>query len=218
MLPTNHADALRLSVSGTETEHFAVAGTIPGVQITAAAGRNGAGVGRLRNIGATLYWQAPGSNDYGPGVITASDGTYLLEDGEDRDAWLRVSVTTAYLLDFAEAAVNLDVLTGNHIADADVTAAEAAGGDVHTYTITLTNASTFALSQLVVWIDPDTSGLEISDDGAAWVSPTTEAAGLALPNLSPSATDTLHIRRTIAAGAEADPNVLNHLHLAFCGI
>jgi len=86
------------------------------------------------------------------------------------------------------------------------------------YTVTLQNDSNVTLSRLVVWIDASTEGLKISDDGAAWVSPTTEAAGLSLPDLLPGATDTLHIRRTVAAGAASDPDVLNLLQFRFDGL
>ncbi|HUU97011.1 MAG TPA: hypothetical protein VM487_14825, partial [Phycisphaerae bacterium] len=73
------------------------------------------------------------------------------------------------------------------------------------------------VSKIRVWLDPAVSGLEISHDDVTYVSPTTEANALELGDLAPSGTATLYLRRTIAAEAEADPKVLNHLRHSFYG-
>jgi len=116
-----------------------------------------------------------------------------------------------------EAAVTLTDRFGNAIASDDVSAAEASAGDVETYILTLENQSNTILSQLTVWIDPNVSGIAIADDGATWVTPTARAAGLVLPDLLPAATDSLHLRRTITAGAESSGSVLTLLHFSFRG-
>ena len=139
--------------------------------------------------------------------------------GEDLGKWLRVEVSAAYLCACpTEAEICLADVYGNAIAHDDVIAAEAAAGSVETYTITMVNDGDLILSQIKVWLDAATDDLEISDDGASWVSPTTEATALEFPDLAPGSEDTLHLRRTIAAASEADPAVLNHLHIGFSGL
>jgi len=216
-----HADALRLTVASVEVRHLTAVGTVPGVVIDAVAARNGEGTGRLRCDGNELQWQAPDSATWGDVefVDVENDASYLLEDGEDRSKWIRVDVYPDYLPDgAAEVGVVLTDVRENGVSNDDVTASEAASGDVTTHTVTLENVGTVTLSQLRVWLDAAVSGLEISDDGASWVSPTSEAAALAFPDLAAGDSDTLHVRRTISAGADADAGVVNHLELSFSGL
>ena len=215
----SHADALRVEVSSVDVENLRPTGTIHGVVVNSAAGRNGPGTGRIRSIGNVLGWKAPGSNTWGDGVACAADGEYLLEDGEDRDKFVRVQVYADYLLEGAdEAVVELADVYENDVGQADLTAGEATAGDVLDYEVTLENVSNNWLSQITVWIEPGTAGLEISDDDAAYVSPKVESAGLEFADLAPGASHTLYLRRTIAAGAGSDPDVLNHLHISFHGL
>ena len=213
------ADSLRLTLASVEILSLSAVGTIPGVIVLAAAGRNGQGDGMLRSTGdgTLLSWRAPGSATYGLKVDCSSDGTYLLEDGDDHDCWLRVQVYASYLSSTpATARVDLQDRLQNGISSDDVTAAEATAGDVETYTVTLENDAATNLSGLKVWItDPDANTLEISDDNATWVSPTTEETALALPDLAAGATDTLYCRRTVAAAEPSSPSVLQLLHFAF---
>ena len=215
------ADSLRLSVSGVEVKHLGCVGAVPGVAPLLAAARNGPGSGDLKTEGdgTWILWRAPGSSSYGTPVALSGDGAYLLEDGDDRDAWLRVQAYTSYLLPAGAAGRVLlgDVYAGG-TTDDDVAAGEATAGSVTTYTITLRNDSAMRLGRLVAWLDAATAGIEISDDGVAWVNPTSEATGLELPDLGPGATDTLHLRRTIAALADSDPEVLDVFHVAFDGL
>ena len=215
-----HADALRLEVSTVEVQHLAAVGTVSGVALLLAAARNGEGTGRLRieSSGVQLSWQAPGSATFGDKVNCAADGAYLLEDGEDSDKWIRVHVYADHLPeDTEEAKVYLRQVYSGGASDDDVTAAEASAGDVATYTITMENVSAVGLSALKVWLHADTDDIDISDDGAAWVSPTTEGTALDFPDLAAGATDVLHLRRTIGAASASDAGVIDKLHFSFLG-
>ena len=153
----------------------------------------------------------------------SAGGDHLIEDGSDAAAWARVRVWTAYLAGAGEEAeVQLDELW-NEIAGDDVTAAEATSGDTTIFsTLTLENQSPMTITELTAWLDASagaTSLLELSDSsGGPWSSPTTEGAGIALGGLAPSGTTTLHVRRTIGAGASADPDLLAHFHLSWKGL
>lgn len=220
-LAAHHADALRLEVSSVEIQQFATVHTIPGVVILLVAARNGPGQGRIRSTGdgTLLSWRAPDSSTFGTPLDCSADGTYVLEDGEDPDKYIRIQVYADYLTPGPiESRVYLDDLYDNGAVDDDVTAEEAAAGDVATYTITLENASGYILSGIVVWLAYPSEDLEISDDGAAWVSPTDEESGLAFPDLPVGGTDVLHLRRTIAAGASSESSVLNLFHIGFDGL
>ncbi len=217
-LVASRADALRLETSGVEVVHLNAVGTIPGVVLLAVAARNGLGTGTIRSEGDgdTLSWRAPGSETFGDTVVVAADGDVLLEDGEDTNKWARVQIHFAELAPGSTSeGVLLDDVYNNGIADVDVSAFFASTGDVRTHTATMANDGDFTLENLVVWIDSAVSGIEISDDGIVWVSPTTEGTALSFPNLASSSTDILHIRRTIGSGASSNPVVLDLLHLAY---
>ena len=220
MSPATASDSLRFKVSSVELVYLHTVGTIPGVAILAAAARNGPGSGSLRSVGdgTELQWQAPGSASYGNRVQAGTDGTYMLTDGEDAGKWLRVQVYATYLLGPSASPVLLADRYDNGLATDDATAAEASAGSAETYQITMENVSAMTLHQLVVWIDPAVNDIEISDDGVAWVSPTTEATALAFPDLVPGGTDILHLRRTIAAASASDADVLNRFHASWLGL
>jgi len=210
------ADSLRIYVSSAEVASLRLIGTLPGVRPLAVAGHCGPGSARLKSDGSRLSWRAPESATWGPWVAAASDGAVVLEDGEDRSKWLRVYVHAAYLIDsYQERVVRLADTFGNAIGHEDVAAAEALAGDTTSYQLTLQNDSAAGVSNLVAWLDADVDDLEISDDGSNWVSPTSEAAGLALADIAPGDAITLHVRRTIAALSPSDADVLNQLEFAF---
>jgi len=212
------ADSLEIIRDAAEVRPLTLVGTVPGVAPLLAAAKNGPGAGRLRydpTAGAVQY-KAPDSSTWGPIQKTEADADYLLLDGDDRDAWLRVSVYRDHLpAGPAEARVLLADRWGNGVSLADVTAEEAAAGDVSTWTLTLTHQGTHTIENLVVWLDAAHAGLELSSDGVAYSSPTTEGTALALADLSPGDSLTLYLRRTIAAAAAADPDVLDLLHFRF---
>lgn len=213
-------DRIAVKASGVEVLQLGVAGTIPGVAPLAAGGANGPGTGQLRQLAnGRLQWKAPGSSTFGGEIFVGLGGHFLLEDGDDAADWLRVSVTTAFVVAGAADAKVFTQDRFNEVGPDDVTAAEALAGDVSTSTLTLENTSGANVVDLVVWLDPSTVGLEISDDGVSFVTPTTKGTALAMATpLAPGATDTLHIRRTIGAGASSDPDVLNLLPMSWEGI
>ena len=147
-----------------------------------------------------------------------TDGDYLLRDGDDTNKWLRVTVDVSELADGSrEAQIELTDVFGNPIASDDVTSSQAAAGNIETYTLTLENQSNTILSQLGIWIDPAVVNIEIADDGATWVTPTSKSAALQLPDLLPGVQDTLHVRRTITAGADLEAGLLTFLHFSYRG-
>lgn len=221
-MPTAHtaADSLTIEAAAVEIRHLAAVGTVAGVAPQLAAARNGPGAGRVRtDVQSRLQYKAPGSDAWGQAEPVATAGQeILLTDGDDRDKWLRVAAWPAHLTPGEEARVLLGDRYENGATAGDVTDSEAAAGDVATYEITLTNASGHTAERIRAWLDAATADVEISADGVAWVSPTTEGTGLELASLAPGAAATLYARRTIAAAATADTGVLNLLHFAFDGL
>ena len=215
------ADAIRVKQASLEVKHLAAVRTIPGVVILAVAGRNGPGVGRLASSadGTTIAWQAPDSATFGPAVDVSTNGVYLLEDGADASKWIRVRVYADHLSPTPRSSrVHLADLYANGPPHDDVTAAEAAAGDVTDYTLNLVNEGAKHASDLRVWLDAATSDLEISDDAISWVNPTSESAGLGLGSLSSGESVTLWLRRTIGAAANSDPEILTKIHYAFSSL
>lgn len=218
-VPARRADAIRAELSGTEVQHLLIVGTLPGVSPQLAAGRNGPGEGALRLTGAAgneIAWRAPGSATFGEPVLCSSDGAVLLEDGEDANKWLRAYVYTSFLQGSGEATVYLRQAF-NELAGDDVTAGEATAGDVATFQVTLVNDSPMTVLDLTAWLDPSATGLELSDDGVSFSTPTTEGAGLTWASVAPATNETLYVRRTVSAGAAADPDLLNLIQLSWLG-
>ncbi len=209
----DRADSVRFKVAGVEIQHLTAIGTVGGVTIAHVAAANGKGVGRLRKTAAgELQWRPPGASGYGPAVPIPSDDTYRLESDTEPAKWLRVAVQTAFFaVGEEESRVFLTDVYSNAVSSDDVTYSEAAAGDVETYTITAVNEGLFP-AYIQVWIE-NGPGLEISNDGAAWVAPTGPFGALTLSPtpVNPSGTATLYVRRTITAGASPDAGVLAHL-------
>ena len=217
----SRADAIRVKIASLEVLHLAAVETLPGVVILQAAGRNGPGTGQLQSSGdgTLVAWRAPGSATFGTAIDCGSDGAYLFEDGEDANKWLRVQVYASYLASTPrDARVYLGDLFANGPPHDDVTAQEASAGDVTIYSLELVNESAVNISDLRAWIHATVSGLEISDDNATWVNPTTEATGLSFGSLASGASKTLWLRRTIAAAAASDAKILTLLHFAWNGL
>jgi hypothetical protein len=214
------ADAIRVKLNGVEIQHLTAVGALSGVYVQAIAARHGPGIGRLRNDGAgKLSWQAPDSSTFGPAIPAGSDGAYLLEDGDDRNKWIRLQVHESHLNTRpAEEQVYLDELYANGPPHDDVSETEALLGHVETYQLDLMNESPFNVGDLRVWLDASTPSLEISDDGSSWVAPTDETGGLQFGELVAGYQARLYLRRTISAGAGSDPDILSKIHYAFSGI
>lgn len=214
------ASALRISYDGAEVISLARVGTVAGVSVDhiAALGGEGAGVLVAEGDGQIVRWKAPGSSTYGRRAILAGglDIVVDLPDGEDPDKFMRVTLDSSEL---PETETEGKVYTKRrYLEGTDVTAAQASAGNTVTYTFVIENASDFILSNLKVWIDDSVDFLEISDqEGAGFVSPTTEATALEFPDLAPGETDNLYVKRTIPAVTSFDPAVPLWLHFAFDG-
>ena len=209
-------DALRVELDSVEVLSYIPASTLDGVAIVYISGDHDSGTGRLQyDSEQMLYWRAPGDDDYGVGVDVSDGGDYLLY-AADAIMHIRVSVDADWLpSEGASAPVPVQTPFNNAIAHDDVSAAEAAAGNVTAYTATILNASSGTITGITAWDDSDTA-LELSSDGATWIT-ATEASPLSLGSLAASASTTLHIRRTISAGASADADVLSSLHIDWTG-
>lgn len=212
-------DALRLKLAGVESQSMVAVGAVPGLAVLAVAGRNGVGVGILKvsGSGTGLAWKAPGSASFGHAQPITADGSFLLEDGDDSDKWIRVAAYTDYLSD-GEGVVYVQDKYNNEVGQDDVTAAEASAGDVTDFSISVHNDSHVILSQVKFWLDASVSGIEISDDDITYVSPTTEGTALAMADIPAGGSITLYVRRTIGAGASSDADILNILECKYSGI
>lgn len=195
-------------------------GTIPGVAILHAAGRNGPGIGLIASDSSgRLRWRAPGSASFGPEVEPVADGQYVLEDGADRDKFVRVQTYSAFMINSMSDAVYLDELYGTPIAAADIDAADASTGKTENFVIPMFNDGNVIMSNIVAWLDPSAVDLEISDDpGGPWITGTTEATGFSFGDIPVSGARGMILRRTIGAASPADPDVLNLVHVAFDGL
>jgi len=222
--PGERADALGILSASIEVQSLLAIETIPGVVILAAAGCNGPGVGYLRcDSSLGLTWEAPNTDRGASLQCRDGDGDWLLEAGPDDagdwrpERWLRVRVYADRLVAGSSTAVYLSDVYSNAIAGDDVTAAEAAAGDVTTWQVAVTNRGSGWLHRVRVWLDALVTGLEVSPNGSDWSAPTDEAAALDLGDLGPGGQVALHLRRTILAAAESDPDVLHHLQFSFQG-
>jgi len=212
---------------GDEIPCLRAVGTIPGVVVLAAAGRNGPGAGQLRSYGdgALLSWRAPGSSFEGAPVTCAADGEYLLEDGAEANKWLRVHVYRAHLCGPSQASVLLEDLYNNAIAITDIDGLAAEIGSDDEQWVDLHNINSVTLGNVRAWIDPDyswdgTDGLQIRKSGGAWKAPNAEDHPdvLIWDSLGPGQTVRLEGLRQYAAEAESDPGILARLHFGFDGI
>ena len=216
-------DSLRLEVASVESASLTAIGTIGGVNILAVGGANGIGAGTLRvsNSGTRLAWCAPGSVTFGSSIVIEASGNYIVEDGENEAKWLRVSVNTDFIPTSSdhEAVVQLYNTYNNAVGHDDVTAGEATAGDITTYQITMANDGPAGLLNFIVWIAKGWDRLEIGKDGSNWYRPWGEhhAESLIWAELKSGSETTLHVRRTIAAGAASNASVLNVLGFAWDG-
>ena len=211
------ADSLRFKLSDVKVAQLEAVGSIPGIHILHVAAKNGLGVGRLRTSldGKSASWRAPGGTSVRTPIDLSTDGSYILEDGDDPDKFVRVQITASALTSVPiDAEVIVRDLYNNAIASDDVTAAEASAGDQENYSFDLTNDSADDASNVRLWIDAAISGIEVWS-GFVWVSPTDEASSVDLGSILSGSSTLIRVRRTISAGASADPAVLTHLHFTF---
>ena len=212
-------DALRFEVGAAESPSLVAVGTLEGLVVQRIGGANGPGTGRLRaeEDGTQVAWRAPGSSTFGP-AIECAGASVLLFDGDDATKFVRVRGYAAYMPGMGqEAQVFIADRWNNEAGGDDVTAGEAAAGDVSTRTVTLRNACGVTLENIKIWLDAAVVDIEISHNGVLWVSPVTEATGIDVADILPNGTGTLHVRRTIGAAAPSDTDVLNIFYAAFNG-
>jgi hypothetical protein len=221
---TTGADALIFKISSAEVRQLNAVGTIPGVAVTFVSGQVATGTALLAYTldaeGVSfLQFRAPGSSMLGEFVSMLADGSYLIADGEDRSKYIRVTVVLAKLpASSAQSLIYLADAYDQGPAGTMATAGQASAGQVLDYSIDLYNQSARTLEHITAWIDPRHVDLyQISNDNATWTAPQTRAAGITIANIAPAGTGTLYIRRTIAAGAVADPDLLAVFKLAFAG-
>lgn len=218
------ADALVFRISAAEVRSLNAVGTVNGVAITFVSGAIGPGVGLLSYLKdaeglSFLQFRAPGSSMFGEFVALTADGSYLVSDGEERGKYIRVTVDISKLpAANTTAAIYLADVFDQDVAGAPATAGQAAAGQTLDYEIELYNQSNRALEHVTAWMLPQyVAGFAIGSDGISYSSPVTQATGIALANIAAGASGTLYIRRTLAAGAKADPDLLAVFKVAFVG-
>ena len=228
-LPFIRNDSIRFQLAGVEVQHLTAVGTIPGVVIVEAAARNMPGAGRLKSVGdgTSICWRAPGSSTFGvPERITPDPGggfadtLVQLEDGEDTTKYVRVQVYGSWLAkEPTEARVYLGDRYENAPGHDDVTAAEAAAGDVEIHSFDIANVNAVIISQLDVWLEPDTPfHLAIGTNGTSWVAPTTLDDALRMPDIPVGQKKPLFVRRTVQAAEPSDPQILTWIRTMFTAL
>lgn len=215
---------LQLYLSGSAVGSLRIAGTMPGVIVTAAAARNGPGTGLLTlAAGNLLCWTAPSSSAAGVEHNVAAGGSFLLEDGTDPSDWIAVQVYPAYLpASAAQAAVELRD-SYNNVGPADVAAADAAAGLVTITEYALTNLTSNAVRSIALWLDASAAGeplLAVSPDGTNYYQPTssTDPNVLTWPSIAAGGSANVWVRRTIPASSASNPSVLNLLQWQWAGL
>ncbi len=214
-------DGLRIELSAVESPSFHVIGSLPGVAVLAAAGANGPGTGDLESEdgGTKLKWKAPDSGTHGTSVDVSTDGSYILEDGEDERKWVRVQVVNSFMLNVPMSTfIYLSEVYENAVSSDDVTAAEATAGDTKDYTVDIKAESPMDLLDVKVWLESPDDGIFISDDGVVYVQPKSEGAdALSFARIASGATQSLFLRRITSAGASASTGILNRVRFAWDG-
>jgi hypothetical protein len=213
------AEAVRLVEAGEPVKYLHALGGIDGVTVLAVAAANGPGVGRIevQADGNALRYRAPLSTEYGEWVDCTEDGELRLEDGEDAAKWVRISVSVSYLVPNTVGSLWLADRYNNQIGHDDVSAAEAAAGLIESWTVGVRNDGLVDALNVKVWLEADV-GLWTSSTGIFYYKRYSEATAITgWTRIAPGETKTLYLRRTITAGAQADPRVLNWLHLGWDG-
>ncbi len=123
--PGQHGDALHVLKAGEENPQLTPSNTLFGVRIMGIAGHNERGTGELRNTGddgKTLSYKAPGSEKWGPGVYITEAGPWVLEDGEDKNKWIRVYIYPSYLNTDGVSEVPAETVADPAAAETSITA------------------------------------------------------------------------------------------------
>lgn len=216
--------------SGAALQSLDALDTVGGVEITEVAGRNldaarGAGIGRLEtfyDVDGVLRaaWRGPGSDTFGDAVNVAAGGAFLLADGSDDDAFIRVEVTPDRASDTtASMPVRLVELLNAGATAGNISESDALAGVIQTRTLTLANLSaSVALANVRIWLGPDTRFCEVSWNGAAFTAatdPTTSDAAIGSKTITAGSTQNFTLRRTIPAATAATPLETLVIHVSW---
>lgn len=216
-LIATRSDALRFEISGVEVQTLSAIGTIPGVMIKQVSALNAIGVGMIKSSGdgTKITWRAPGSNHYGTPIYAATDGEYLIEDGDSIGKFLRIEMRTAYLKPRAmQSRVFLKEVYLNGFGQDDITS-DPVQFLLKSRAVTMKNHSTHTLKKIVVWVDRS-SGVAIGKTQlGSFTRPTREETGLSFSDLAAGGTASLWMRQTISANEPADPKILDHIHARY---
>jgi hypothetical protein len=196
---STRADALRIvyqpGVFDRLTGFLKCVGTIPGVAPIAAAGLCGGGIAAIasHNDGMDLCFRAPDSGTFGALVRCDSDGDYMLEDGEDKNKWLRIKSRAAFLSPTPQQArVFLKIEDGEMVT-------EKAPSTVTSLNLQLQNVSSQTLENVRVWCPtPDTTFNLTGLDVAA----ADEASSLLVGALAVGGVKDLGMKLTVLVGAD----------------
>lgn len=218
---TSHAAALRLHLSNFEPQ-LVPSAAATGLSIERVAGVCGEGAATIRiGAGPTAAFRAPGSGAFGSAVALSADGDYLLEDGDDPDAWVTVHATVAYCTVLGDFAIDLhwvydDPLLG--FGDPDVS-----GGAFDNYELaTLEFLGSTGLVNVKIWIDPccvwnGTAGVRLSTDGSNWYAPDSESHGDVIEFSTLSSDKSLWVRLTYPADQPASAKNIIKIHASWDG-
>jgi hypothetical protein len=215
-----NADILHIESASVDVQQLTAVGAVPGVAPLLAAARNGPGVGQLLSgsDGRSIAWRAPGSDIFGPPVFCVPDGVYDLLDGEDSDKFIRVDVYGDHAAAGSQAQILLTDVYNNALAGSDVTAAEAAAGNVAAWSVTLRNAGLEAIAAVRAWLDAASDpAVSLSPDGSTWSQPDNDADGVTIGSLAASQSATLYLQRMLVANSPFDPKRRVIIHVAFDG-
>ena len=130
---------------------------VTGVTIDRAlyANLEGAGTLRYKNGTTALTWQAPGSATEGAEVDVSIDGTYVIEDGEDVNKALVVTVVAASL----PGSDQNDTITLAYIKEAlgvlTIEGSETESGAVRYFPIVAQNLAAGNLTDVRAWMEED---------------------------------------------------------------
>jgi len=170
-------------------------GTISGVAPQRAACMNGEGIATLasHNDGMDICFRAPGSEVFGPAVRCESDADYLLEDGEDKNKWIIVTVKTAFLRPTPQQArVFMRLQDGEMVT-------EQPPGAVANLSLRVENVSAFKLENVRVWC-PTPGAVFFFGTPAA-----TEATSISLGTIAAAGQVELDMQLTIPGIADPSP-------------
>lgn len=209
------SDQLQLTISAVPLVSLQAIGTLHGVRITAVAGLNGPGAGLLSiDADGLVVWSPPGGAE-GAAVDVTAGGSFTIF-GADPNQWISISVEADYLALASQASVVLQDIYDGPLVGTDCTAAQAAAGNVQSWSVTLHNTSASRMIDVLVWLAEDATHWQLSADNATWSAPDSSHF-LPLPPIAAAGSGILYIRRSIVAGELSQAELLLLVHLEWAG-